>query len=315
VLPPCESGWEALRGDCLPWLLDEDRPNLRWRVLVDLVVRPPDSPAVRRARGRANAVGPVAALLADLHPDGRWSTAATPWARYSGPGWRLVAAVAWGADPQDPRLQAAAGRLLDSETGSGGFNTGEATPPSPVVTARLIQALVELDFGRHLRCQEALAWLDDSPEAWAVSPRERLVTSVALTAAFGSRPELRRDRLFSRAVTTQIEALSDHALASSRLGFPNLARTDLGEMLWALARARVPYDRRLGGGLRRLQRLQREGGRWHRRQPRAASMPIPAKARGRPGEACRWITLRSTIVMYAYAVAAGLPRLFPQRPA
>ncbi len=120
----CTQGWEALRGDSLDWLLDPARPNLHWRVLVELVGRPTDSPAVRRARGGANAVEPVASLLADLHPDGGWATTVPRWSVYNGPGWRLVAAVAWGADPDDPRLHAASERLLQARPGRG--RTGEA---------------------------------------------------------------------------------------------------------------------------------------------------------------------------------------------
>ena len=73
-MPSCGSGWEALRGDSLAWLLDEARPNLQWRVLVELIGRPLDSPAVRRARGAANGVEPLASLLAELHSDGGWLT-------------------------------------------------------------------------------------------------------------------------------------------------------------------------------------------------------------------------------------------------
>ena len=290
VVPTCSSGWEALRGDCLPWLLDESRPNLNWRVLVELVGRPGDSPAVRRARGAASTAGPVASLLAELHPDGSWATATAPWVRYAGPGWRMVAAMAWGADPSDPRLQAAAERVLESDAGSGGFAAGDGKPPSPIVTARLVQALVALGFGRHLRCQEALAWLEESSAAWSGDPRRRTVVAAAVAAALADRPELRRAGLLDRAAATLVEALPRRDLASSRLGFPNLSRTDLGEMLWALARAGAPFDPRMGGALRRLQRLQGEGGRWRRRWPRPASLPIPDKARGRVGEACRWIS-------------------------
>ena len=85
--------WESLRGDPMPWLLDEDRPNLHWRVLVELLRRPVSSPAVLRARGGADAAEPIASLLAELDPDGSWATGVGYWRPYSGPGWRIVAAV------------------------------------------------------------------------------------------------------------------------------------------------------------------------------------------------------------------------------
>ena len=70
----CIDAWESLRGDPLPWLLDPNRPNLHWRVLTELVGRPPESPAVVRARGGADAVEPIASLIADLQPDGTWAS-------------------------------------------------------------------------------------------------------------------------------------------------------------------------------------------------------------------------------------------------
>ncbi len=116
----------------MPWLLDPSRPNLHWRVLSDLIHRPPDSPAVVRARGGADAVDPIAALLEDLKPDGSWVCDAGPWERFSGPGWRLVAAVQWGADPTDPRLHAASLRLLEEAPGGGAFAEREDEDAVPV---------------------------------------------------------------------------------------------------------------------------------------------------------------------------------------
>jgi len=123
--------WESLRGDPMPWLLDESRPNLHWQVLVEFVQRPPSSPAVIRSRGGADAAEPIASLLADLNPDGTWATDVGYWKPCSGPGWRIVAAVQWGADPTDPRLQVAAERFLETAAGEGGFARGEGSDPVP----------------------------------------------------------------------------------------------------------------------------------------------------------------------------------------
>ena len=312
---PAGCGWEALSGDPLPWLLDEQRPDLLWRVLVELVGRPADSTAVLRARGGANAAEPVASLLAELHPDGSWASDRPTWSRYAGPGWRLVAAVAWGADPGDPRLHAAGERMLASAPGDGGFASRAGVPPSPPLTARLVQAAIELGFGRHLRVQEALAWMEETPGAWSGDRRELGVGGVALSAALAAWPELGRQPLRDRAAAALFDALADGDPALDRPGHPNLARTDLVELLWALARARVPFERRLAEPVARLQRLQGEGGRWRRLSPRPPSLPIPSDSRSRVGAACRWVTLHAVVAINAYAVPAGLPRLYPQPPA
>ena len=311
----CGCGWEALGGDPLPWLLDEQRPNLLWRVLLELVGRPAESRAVLRARGGANAVEPVASLLAALQPDGSWAGDQPTWARYAGPGWRLVAAVAWGADPGDPRLHAACELLLGSAAGDGGFAAHEGAPPSPVLTARLVQAAVELGFGRHLRVQEALAWLSETPGAWTGERRQRAASAVALAAALATRPVLGRQPLRDRAAAILLDALADGNPAWDRLGHPNLARTDLAEVLWALARAGVPFEPRLAAPVARLQRLQCAGGRWPRRAPRPASLPVPSRFRGAVDPSCQWVTLRAVVAINAFAVPARLPRRFPQPPA
>ncbi len=309
----CGCGWEALRGDPLAWLLDEHRPNLHWRVLVDLIGRPADSPAVRRARGGASAAQPVATLLEDLQPDGTWATDMGPWRRYDGPGWRFVAAVTWGADPADPRLEAAAWRFLNESTGEGGFAVGEGQGPNPLVTARLVQALASLGFGGHLRVQEALAWFEEESLAWPEGPHLAATVSASLLPAVaGSRP--RRRGLERRLVDEARAVLESRPRSFSVLGFPNLGRTDIGELLVALALSGTPFARWMREPLAILQRLQGDGGRWPRRSPRPVSLPIPSKARGKRGELCRWITLRAVVAMNAYAVQAELPRLFPQRP-
>jgi len=315
VTPACGCGWEALTGDPLPWLLDERRPNLLWRVLVELVGRPAASSAVVRARGGANAVEPVATLLAELSPEGTWTTERPAWARYGGAGWRLVTAAAWGADPGDPRLHAACHRLLALTAGEGGFAARPATVPSPVLTARLVQAAVELGFGRHLRVQEALAWLEESPVAWSGDARQRAVVGAALAAALAGRPELGRQTLRDRTAVVLLDAVADLDPAWERLGHPNLARTDVGEMLWALARSGAPFEPRLAAPLARLQRRQGDGGRWPRTAPRPASLPIPSRFHVAVDPCCQWVTLRAVVAVNAYAVPARLPRRFPSPPA
>ena len=101
---------------------------------------------------------------------------------------------------------------------------------------------------------------------------------------------------------------------SSRLGHPNLHRTDLAEILWCLAMADVPVEPPIARGARRLQRLQLEGARWARTAPIPASLPIPAEHRSPMGTPSRWVTLRATVAIMHYAVDADLPRMFPQKP-
>ncbi len=314
MAPACAGGWEALRGDPLPWLLAGHRPNLHWRVLVELVGRPRSSPAVRRARDGASAAEPVASLLAELHPDGTWATSAAPWARYRGQGWRLVAAVLWGADPEDPRLHAAAGLMLENGGGDGGFAPRSGAAPEPTLTARLLQAVTELGWWRHPRCQEAVAWLEEPGIPWG-DGGGRAVTAVAALTALTTAGETRRPALRERALAELGAAVAGQVRpALRRLGHPNLGRTDLAELLAALALAGAPWSPALTPALSGLQRLQIDGGRWRRTAPVPASLPIPPGKRPRPGAPSRWVTLRASVGLMNYSVEAGLTRLFPRKP-
>lgn len=295
----CTQPWEALRGDPLPWLLDEHRPNLHWRALVELVGRPADSPAVRRARGGANAVEPVAGLIADLQPDGESTSRLPTWSPYGGPGWRLVAAVQLGADPEDPRLHAASERLLEEAKGDGGLRRPSRPEPDPKLTARALEAMVALGWSHHPRVQEWLAWLE-ATAGWEEDP----VAAVAVVAATGGG---RRPGLAGRAA----DGLGRLLVASrgrnfTILGHPNLLRTDLAEILGALAGAGIgwrPQWRRLLG---KLQNRQDGLGRWSRLAPVPASLGF-----GEGDHLSRWITLEAVRALLTYAVEAGLPRLFP----
>jgi len=317
-----DEGWEALRQDSLPWLLDLSQPNLQWRALVELFQRPGDSPAVRKARGAASAAEPVAGLLAELDPDGSWATRASRWTTYRGTGWRLVAAVLWGADTADPRLQAAAERLLETAPGVGGLARTNGGSPELALTGRAVQALATLGWTRHPRLQEATAWLvevglaEDAKDLLRLRELTIAATATLAAAAWFDRP--RKQMLRLRASEVLLSILDDPRAARShgglRLGFPNLLRTDIAEMLWALARAGCDYDERLGPTLRRLQLAQSDQGRWCRVAGVPATLPVSAAARPAPGAESRWITLEAAVALLRFAVAAGLPRLFPARP-
>ncbi|MEE4271313.1 MAG: hypothetical protein V2I67_06550 [Thermoanaerobaculales bacterium] len=300
--PVCAEGWEALCGDSLPWLLDETRPNLLWRVLVELVGRPTDSPAVRRARSGANACSPVADLLKDLQPDGSWSSDSSFWADHRGPGWRLLAAVQWGADPEDPRLHAASERLLLEAPGEGGLAEKAGAESDVVVTARTLEAMADLGWCRHARVQEWLAWFE-ATEVWEDDPS-------AAVAVLRAGAACDRSGLRDRAVA----ALDQRLICSggnnlTTLGHPNFHRTDLAEIFAAFVEVGVPYRDGWDRILAKLQRVQDSKGRWDR----VSSVP---KMLGLPGshEPSHWITLKATRALLTYAVEARLPRAFPLPP-
>ena len=317
----CTDAWESLRGDPLPWLLDSHWPNLHWRVLLELVRRPPESPAVVRVRGDSDAVEPVASLIGDLDPDGSWASDVPLWKPYSGPGWRMLAAIQWGANPADPRLQAAAEVLLETAPGEGGFARRENGGAVPWLTARVLHGLAELGWCRHPRFQEGLAWLEDGeanhPDGgwWAVGRQsvtgECEVTAVALLGALTACADRPRQVLKERAVKSLVRAIVWAGAVPARCCHPCLGRTDEVEILWALARAGVSLEPGMDLALRRVQLRQTEGGRWRRDIPVPTSLHVPDQ--GPLGDPSRWVTLKCVVALMAYAVDAQLPRMYPQK--
>ncbi len=316
----CEQPWEALRWDPLPWLLDDCGPGVRWRVLCELVGRPLESPAAVRARGGASAAEPVASLLARLRPDGSWETTSSTWSRYRGVGWRLVAAIQWGADISDPRLRAAAGHLLRIAGGEGGLE------PTACITARGLQALAELGQARDPRFEEALAWLEATAglvggRGWScpfVGHRGPgggcAVTAVAVLGTLFAAPDHRRPALHDRAVAELDQVLSAGGRPQGlhRYGHPNLMRTDAAEILQVLARSAAPFREAWLPSLRRLQAGQDDRGRWSLGTALPASLGIIGESE--PGHPSPWVTLRAATAVMHYAVEARLPRLFPSKP-
>lgn len=318
----CDQPWESLRGDPLPWLLDSRRPNFHWKALTELIKRPSDSPAVIRARGGSNAAEPVATLIADLAPDGTWSTDTPLWRAYAGPGWRLLAAVQWGADPTDPRLQAAAKMILETAPGEGGFARAEGGQAVPWLTARLLHGLAELGWCHHQRFQEGLAWLEEGdaghPDGgWRCwrrrdSSGECDVTPIALLLALTACGDRKRKRLRDRATGSIMRIISSSRSLSGDDGHPCFGRTDEAEALWSLAKSETPLQPAMVPLLRHLQNRQVDGGRWRRRAPVPRSLGVVSGAG--PGEPSRWVTLKCAVALMAYAVDAQLPRMFPQKP-
>ena len=63
---------DQLKGDSLTWLLEPDNPGVRYLALRDLLDRPEDDAELRAAQQAAHTQGPIADVLAAMHPEGHW---------------------------------------------------------------------------------------------------------------------------------------------------------------------------------------------------------------------------------------------------
>ena len=166
-------GWrDALRGDPLPWLLDEATPAVRHLALRQLLDRPADDPEVVGARAAAMREPPIAAILAAQDPAGWWVKPGPGYLpKYRSTTWSLVFLDQLGADGADSRVRAGCEYVLDhAQAPSGGFGVSfsEARPaPSAVlhcITGNLSRALI--GFG----------WLDDERVGRAIDFEAAAIT-------------------------------------------------------------------------------------------------------------------------------------------
>ena len=311
------SWWRHLRGDPTRFLLDDHEPGVVWRALTTLLERPPDSPAVVRARLAARETGTAAALLGEQNPLGYWGSPVAYGARWGGTAWHVIALAALGADPEDPRAERAAEKLLESlQPRSGGFSAARGRPPSACFTAEVCAALARFGFAHHPRVREAVAWFaerDGGTGGWSCPELRHLVGGACPIAGVAA---LRFLAELTAAERAPLASVADRA-AGFLLGaglwvdgsgprgwwtfaHPNLGRTDLLDALFLLARngrrADPPVLRALLGVLAR----QDGGGRWLQQQ--AAPFGEPA------GEPSRWVTLKALVSVAAYGDALAVHR-------
>jgi hypothetical protein len=153
------TGWQAsLRGDPLPWLLDEVAPAVRQLALRQLLGAADDDPAVLEARGAAMRTHPIAAMLAAQDPEGWWGKPGSGYGpKYASTVWTLVFLDQLGADGADPRIRAGCAYLIDqAQSVNGGFgaSASRAARPAPSTVVHCLN-------GNLLRALVGFGWLDD----------------------------------------------------------------------------------------------------------------------------------------------------------
>jgi len=146
--------------------------HLALRQLLDL---PEDDPTVRAAQAAAMAADPIAAMLANQHPDGYWVKPGAGYSpKYMGTVWQLVFLDQLGADPADPRVRAACEYVLAHTQapcggfGASGVSDGKGAPPN----SRVVHCL----NGNVLRALIGFGWLDDLRVQRSIDWQARAIT-------------------------------------------------------------------------------------------------------------------------------------------
>ena len=321
---------DRLRGDPLPWLLDEANPAVRHLALRALLGRAADDPDVRAAREAAIRAEPIAAILATQDPAGWWEKPGHGYSsKYRGTTWSLIFLDQLGADPAEPRVRAACAYVLaNTQARTGGF--GISGTPSSVVhclNGNLLRALIGFGWLDDERVGRAVAWetsaitgSGDPPwNATTPGPGFRCGANEGLPCAWGATkallaltriPPERRSPEVAHALEVSVElllsrdpAVADYPMGYGntkpngswfKLGFPSGYVTDVLQVLEALVEAGAGGDPRLEHAVEWLLAQQDAQGRWANRYPYAGKMWRDIDA---PGAPSRWVTLRACRVL------------------
>lgn len=158
----------------LDWLLDPAEPAVRYLALRDLVQRPADDAELREARRVAYREGPIAAILAEMHPDGSWlkpGPGYTP--KYRSTVWAVLLLAQLGAAiGEDERIAQACEHLLTHALQAGGQFSASSAPSGTAdcLQGNLCWALLTLGCDP-ARLESAINWTARSVTGEGIAPR------------------------------------------------------------------------------------------------------------------------------------------------
>lgn len=166
--------WQSqLKGDSLTWLLESDNPGVRYLALRDLCDLPPDAPQLISARELAHTQGPIAAVLAEMNPEGYWVEPGPGYLpKYFSSVWSLVLLAQLGADAaMDDRISQAIHYMLERGLAQHGqFSTnGAPSGTADCLQGNLCWALTALGC-TDSRLDSAFEWLARSVTGDGIAP-------------------------------------------------------------------------------------------------------------------------------------------------
>jgi len=319
-----------LNGDPLPWLLEPDKPSVRYLALRDLLGRDQSDPEVQAARAAIMESEPVSAILAARHPDGYWVKPGHGYSpKYTGTVWQIMLLADLGADGADARIRQSCDYLFSHcQCRSGGLSHNAA--PSGVIhclNGNLVYAFLTLGLpAEDERIQQALEW-----EAGAILGEEATyyksgttgpgfgcAYNSALPCAWGAvkalkafsllPPEARTPRI-AKAIDASVHFLLSYDLAKAdyphyervssswfKFGYPLSYTSDILEALEVLARLGQAPDSRLSNAIDFVLSKQDGEGKWKLERTLNGKMWIDIEKKGQPS---KWVTLRALRVLKA----------------
>ena len=243
--------WQAqLKGDPLPWLLEPESPGARYLAMRDILDIPADRPELCAARQAAHTEGPIAAILAEIGPDGHWAKPGPGYnPKYRSTDWSLILLAQLGASAaEDGRIAQACAYFLEHGFTKNGQITISGAPSGTIDCLQGNMCAALLDLGcDDPRLELAFEWMARSLTGEGVSPMdERLAVvryyagkcgpgfacgannklpcawgGVKVMLAFSKWPQERRTPLIQRAIQQGVEFLlgTDPARAEYPTGY------------------------------------------------------------------------------------------------
>lgn len=159
--------------DPITWLLEPNEPGVRYLAMRDLLACPADDPDLLAARRLAHSHGPIAAILANMHPSGYWSEPGPGYLpKYYSTVWSLVSLAQLGASiAEDQRLAVACDYVLaQALTVHGQFSaSGSPSGTADCLQGNLCWALMALGC-QDARLARAYEWLARSVTGEGIAP-------------------------------------------------------------------------------------------------------------------------------------------------
>jgi hypothetical protein len=164
-----------IKGDSLSWLLEPENPGVRYLALRELLDTPLDDTDLVVARERAYKGGPIAAILAEMNPEGYWAEPGSGYRpKYRSSVWCLIMLAQLGASVEsDKRILTACAYLMDQAYNEGGQFSISGTPSTTAdcLQGNLCWAFSELGY-QDERLEKAFEWMARTVTGEGLAPKE-----------------------------------------------------------------------------------------------------------------------------------------------
>ncbi len=305
----------------IPWLLAPGDAAVRYRVLVDLLDRPPDDPEVQAVRAAIPGSLLVAGILAAQQPAGHWAEAkGTYFPKYRATHWQMILLAEFGLDGRHPAVHSGLQRMGPAIAGIGADDAIAQGEVLWCYSGNTLRYLSRFGLGASdatVRAAQRLIELATRDPAWTCEHADGhtcLWGAVKTLRGLVAMPPAARpagaDALMASAAGHLLSHDYEAGRASAgvtkygwdtdwlKFGFPSFYESDLLEALDALAEAPGQYarDRRYARLLDLVLARRDAGGRWTLENSFNGLMHVDVEVKGQPS---RWLTLRALRVLKA----------------